>query len=122
MDSEPSSETKTDSGEETYKFNDQESRTALIAIFFSGLAALALEVVLVRTLTLSFSTTVYSFPIMLSCFLFGIFYGSNNVSKTIDSKRDIVSYFGFLEITIGLSVMVLGFLTRYFKTTLVYQV
>jgi spermidine synthase len=94
-----------------YHYDEESSRMALLAIFFSGLAALALEVVLTRILALSFSTTVYSFPIMLSCFLFGIFFGSNRASKTIDSQPDLVQYFGLIEILIALAVMSIGLLT-----------
>ncbi|SVA70718.1 uncharacterized protein METZ01_LOCUS123572 [marine metagenome] len=94
-----------------YQYEEGSSRMALLAIFFSGLAALALEVILTRVLTLSFSTTVYSFPIMLSCFLFGIFFGSYIVSRTIDSRRNVVEYFGIIEVLIAFSVMLVGLLS-----------
>ncbi|HIB43657.1 MAG TPA: hypothetical protein EYO37_06765, partial [Nitrospina sp.] len=94
-----------------YQYEEGSSRMALLAIFFSGLAALALEVILTRVLTLSFSATVYSFPIMLSCFLFGIFFGSNIVSRTIDSRRNVVEYFGIIEVLIAFSVMLVGLLS-----------
>ena len=97
--------------EETCSYKPRLARLTLIAIFFSGMGALSLEVILTRVLSLSFSTTVYSFPIMLSCFLFGIFYGSNMASKTIDFHTDPVRYLALLQVTIGLSVMILGLLT-----------
>lgn len=60
-------------------------RTSVLAVVtLSGLAALALEVVWIRVLVQSFSGTVYAFAIMLSCFLFGIFYGSHRASLIVD--------------------------------------
>lgn len=87
------------------------TRVALFAIGVSGLAALALEVVWTRILTLSFSGTVYSFAIMLALFLFGIFYGSRKASLMIDTHPNPVRYFGLLEVGLGISVAVLGLLS-----------
>jgi len=72
------------------------------------MAALALEVVWTRLLTLSFSGTVYSFAIMLASFLFGIFYGSRQASRTIDARPNPVRYFAFLELGLGFSVAAAG--------------
>jgi spermidine synthase len=88
-------------------------RAGLIGIGLSGLAALALEVVWMRILTQSFSGAVYSFSIMLSCFLFGIYFGSKKVADVIDGRADPMRLFGFLELSIGLTVALLGILTYF---------
>jgi spermidine synthase len=88
-------------------------RAGLIGIGLSGLAALALEVVWMRILTQSFSGAVYSFSIMLSCFLFGIYFGSKKVAGVIDGRSDPMRLFGFLELSIGLMVALLGILTYF---------
>ena len=53
------------------------------------MAALALEVVWMRILVQVFCATVYAFAIMLSCFLFGIFYGSKWISKRVDQQTSL---------------------------------
>jgi spermidine synthase len=94
-----------------WNFQPSAARVALFAIGVSGMAALALEVVWTRILTLSFSGTVYSFSIMLASFLFGIFYGSRKASRTIDAHPNPVRYFGFLELGLGFFVAALGLLS-----------
>ena len=88
-------------------------RTALIAIGLSGLAALALEVVWMRILVQVFCATVYAFAIMLSCFLFGIFYGSKWISKRVDRHDSLPRLFGLLELGLGVSVASLATLTYF---------
>ncbi len=83
--------------------HDPAARVALLAIAISGIAALALEVVWTRILTLSFSGTVYSFAIMLASFLFGISCGSH-AAASIDASPDPVRYFAFVELWLGFSV------------------
>jgi spermidine synthase len=100
-----------DEGVVSFHYDSDTARIALVAIALSGLAALALEVVWTRILTLSFSATVYSFSIMLACFLFGIFLGSRMASRIVDKKPDPVAYFGYLEVAIGLMVALLGLLS-----------
>jgi spermidine synthase len=89
------------------------TRAALIAISFSGLAALALEVIWMRILEQSFSATVFSFSIMLSCFLFGLFFGSNRISSLVDRRQSLLRLFGFLELGLGLHVAFLGILVYF---------
>jgi spermidine synthase len=97
-------------------------RAGLIGIGLSGLAALALEVVWMRILALSFSGAVYSFSIMLSCFLFGIYYGSKKVAEIVDQQPQPMRLFGFLELFLGVSVAGLGilsyFVPRFFSNLL----
>ena len=86
-------------------------QAVLLAIAISGMAALALEVVWMRILVQSFSSTVYAFSIMLTCFLFGIFFGSYKVSRVIDQHDDPVRFFASLEFWLGGTVALLGVLS-----------
>ncbi len=89
------------------------ARIALVAIALSGFAALALEVVWMRILIQSFCATVYAFSIMLSCFLFGIFYGSRWISRRVDRHASLLRLFGLLELGLGFSVASLAILTYF---------
>jgi len=95
------------------KYRPVDARRALWGIGISGLAALALEVTWTRVLTLSFSGTVYSFAIMLSSFLFGIFLGSRTMARTIDSNQNPLRQLAALQIALGFSVALLGLLTYF---------
>ena len=86
---------------------------AMIAIALSGFAALALEVVWMRILIQSFCATVYAFSVMLSCFLFGIFYGSRWISRRVDRQESLPRLFGLLELGLGASVAALAILTYF---------
>jgi spermidine synthase len=88
------------------------TRTALVAIFISGLAALALEVVWTRILIQSFSATVYSFSVMLCCFLFGIAYGSDRAAGAVDRVERPLVILAWIELALAASVLVLGLLTQ----------
>ena len=94
-------------------YQNKLEKAALIGICLSGMAALALEVVWMRILTQSFSGAVYSFSIMLSCFLFGLYLGSKMVSGVIDRQSEPIGWFGFLELVIGVSVALLAILTYF---------
>jgi spermidine synthase len=117
---EDSKEASSPEGEANY--DPKLVKAGLIGIGLSGLAALALEVVWMRILALSFSGAVYSFSIMLSCFLFGIYYGSKKVAQFVDRQVQPVRLFGFLELAIGTSVAGLGilsyFVPRFFSNLL----
>jgi spermidine synthase len=94
-------------------YSSKLEKYGLVAIALSGMAALALEVIWMRILTQSFSGAVYSFSIMLSCFLFGIFYGSRKIAKTIDERSNPVRVLASLELVIAVSVALLGILTYF---------
>jgi spermidine synthase len=83
----------------------------LVAIFLSGLAALALEVVWTRILIQSFSGTVYAFSIMLACFLFGIYYGSLRASRLVDRAPQPVEILAKLMFGLAAAVAALAVLT-----------
>jgi spermidine synthase len=83
----------------------------LAAIFLSGLAALALEVVWTRILIQSFSGTVYAFSIMLACFLFGIYYGSLKASRLVDQSPRPAEVLAKLMFGLAAAIAVLAVLT-----------
>ena len=85
-------------------YDGMATRTTMIAIAISGFAALALEVVWMRILIQSFGATVYAFSIMLSCFLFGIFYGSRWISKRVDRQACLAASFRSSGTRPGVSV------------------
>src|SRR5208337_4030539 len=60
-----------------------------------------------------FCATVYAFAIMLSCFLFGIFYGSKWISKRVDQHASLPRLFGLLELGLGVSTAALATLTYF---------
>ncbi len=91
-----------------FRYNAGYAKRAVVAIGLSGLAALALEVVWTRILTLSFSATAYSLSVMLVCFLFGIYLGSKLVSVRVDSLPNPLRDFGVIETWLGGSVALLG--------------
>jgi spermidine synthase len=88
------------------------ARAAILAFGLSGFGSFALEVVWTRILLISFSATVYSFASMLSCFLFGIFFGSTWISGVVDRHKDPVRLFGYLELGIGVCVAALCLLVN----------
>jgi spermidine synthase len=104
-------EQTTEPGSMAWRHDPTVVRWALLGIAVSGMAALGLEVVWTRLLTLLFSATVYSFALMLASFLFGIYYGSRRASRTIDAHPNPVRCFADLELGLGVSVALLAVLT-----------
>ncbi|MFQ6094054.1 MAG: fused MFS/spermidine synthase, partial [bacterium] len=74
----------------------------LVGFGLSGFAALAYEVLWMRSLVYVMATDTYSFSAMLTTFLLGLAVGSLLVSRFIDSRGDLVFSFGCLEAAIGL--------------------
>lgn len=88
---------------------DAAARFAILAtMFLSGMAAMAFEVVATRILTQSFSATVYSFAIMLACFLMGIAYGSFAVSQNVDRYVNAIRRLAMIEIGVAFLVVLLA--------------
>lgn len=58
-----------------------------IAFFGSGMAAMSLEVLLTRTLTLIFGSSTYSFSTILITYLLGIVFGSALAAKLLSHKK-----------------------------------
>ena len=79
-------------------------RWAIAAFTVSGFAALGLEVVWTRLLTLVFKGYSYSFTAMLTVFLIGIALGSVAFARAADRSRDPEALLGILQIAIGISV------------------
>ena len=100
-------ETGTEAASEAPGASSSSARAAAVAIFISGLAALALEVVWVRILVQSFSATVYAFTIMLCCFLAGIYWGSIKAARSIDDDEAPLLQFIRLELFLAGSVALL---------------
>jgi spermidine synthase len=82
----------------------------LLVMAVSGMAALALEAVWMRVLVQSFSATVYSFSIMLACFLFGLYYGSARVADRVDGELRPLEKLAGLQYGIGFSVAAIAVL------------
>jgi spermidine synthase len=82
--------------------------SALMTISLSGFAAMALEVVVTRWLALSFSATVYSFSVMLACFLIGIAYGSSKASEWVKVSHNPAKHLGIIELLLALSVFLIA--------------
>ncbi|GMR24472.1 MAG: fused MFS/spermidine synthase [Acidobacteriota bacterium] len=82
-------------------------RWAIAAFTVSGFAAIGLEVVWTRLLTLVFKGYSYSFTAMLTVFLIGIALGSVTFARPADRARDPEALLGILQIAIGISVTAL---------------
>jgi spermidine synthase len=79
-------------------------RWAVAAFTISGFAALGLEVVWTRLLTLVFKGYSYSFTAMLTVFLLGIALGSVAFANRADRSKDPEALLGLLQIAIGITV------------------
>ncbi len=77
------------------------SKVVLLVYALSGFCALAYEVYWTRTLVFFMSNTTYSFPIMLTTFLFGSALGSLIFAKWIDKRKQLLNMLSIIEILIG---------------------
>ena len=75
--------------------------TILASLFFSGMTALAYEVIWSRQLILYLKTSIYAFSAMLATFLTGIALGSIFVTRLVKKIRHPLFCFGIVEILIG---------------------
>ncbi|WKZ32132.1 MAG: fused MFS/spermidine synthase [Thermodesulfobacteriota bacterium] len=73
----------------------------LAALFFGGFSALMLEVVWSRYFHLIFGTSIYAFSIVIAAFLLGLSIGSFAVKRRIESLRNPLLLFAYIEILIG---------------------
>jgi spermidine synthase len=73
----------------------------LAAYALSGFCALAYEVLWNRSLIFFLSNDTYSFTIMLSTTLFSLAVGSLLFSKFVDGRKNLLQWFGLIEILIG---------------------
>ena len=93
------------------KIHKSDSKYILFSTFFTGMSALALEVVWIRVLIKSFSGTTHSFSIMLACFLFGIFFGSKKISKKLSNNNYPILILFKLQLWLAATVALLAPLT-----------
>ncbi len=73
----------------------------LAALFFSGFSALVLEVVWARYFHLIFGTSIYAFSIVIAAFLMGLSIGSFLIKRRLETMKDPVLVFAYVEILIG---------------------
>lgn len=85
--------------------DERSKQLLLVAFFLSGSASLALEVLLTRSLILSFGSSTYSFATILTTFLFGIALGSALAVRWLRYKkqrRDPLTLFSLCLVAIAL--------------------
>jgi len=81
-------------------------RLVLILIGVEGFVSLAYELVWTRILSAAvLGNSVYSFCIVTAVFILGLTLGSLIVAAIIDKRKDLVGFFGLVEIAIGLSAV-----------------
>lgn len=91
----------------------RQARFALWGFALSGFAALGYEVIWTRLLTLVSLNTFLSFAIMLATFLVGLAGGSALARRLADRWERPLALFGYLQVGIGVSaVLVLFLFTR----------
>ena len=73
----------------------------LLGFGISGFAALAYEVLWMRSLVYVMATDTYSFSAMLTTFLLGLAIGSFIISRLADKSSSPIFIFGCLEVAIG---------------------
>ena len=77
----------------------------LFSYFLSGFAAIGLEVLWTRVLTMVIGGSVYAFSLVLAAFLIGIALGSLLGSKLFSKTQKPLIWFAVLEIILGLTVI-----------------
>lgn len=74
---------------------------AVMALFFSGMAALIYEVVWTRVLTLVIGSSTYAFTVMLATFLTGIAIGSALIARYSATRKPTTELLAGCQILIG---------------------
>ena len=74
----------------------------LTAFGFSGAAALIYEVVWTRALSIILGSTTYALSTMLSTFMAGLALGGFLGGKLADRGKNLLLFFGLLELGIGI--------------------
>ena len=82
-------------------YSSAQYRMTLVALLFSGFAALGYEIVFLRVIALAFGSSTYSFTVMLMCFITGISLGSGLVS-VVNVRRPLV-WLGVTQLLVLLS-------------------
>ncbi len=73
----------------------------LAALFFSGFAALVLEVTWSRFFHLLFGTSIYAFSLVLAAFLLGLSVGSAVIKRYLDRFKNPILVFAYIEMLIA---------------------
>ena len=85
-----------------------------LLFFLSGAAALAYQVVWVRSLQLVFGGSHFAVTAVLSVFMAGLALGSHLIGKRVDALRRPLRLYGFLEIGIAVFAVLFLLLTEYY--------
>ncbi|MFQ5902800.1 MAG: fused MFS/spermidine synthase [Candidatus Binatia bacterium] len=93
---------------ETHPFSPGLVRLALICFGLSGFASMAYEVVWTRYLSLYLMNSIYAYTTILAVFLLGIALGSILFSRYFDKRQNLLEIFGYLQLGIGLSTVLLA--------------
>lgn len=78
------------------------ARLVLLIFAVSGFCALAYEVLWTRILAFWLDNTTYAFTTMLSAILCGLALGGIVFARFIDSRKELLTWLGLIEISIGL--------------------
>ena len=81
------------------KLEKQVIKSIFIA-FFSGMAALTLEVAWFRCLSLFIGSSTYAFTLMVSSFILGLFIGSFFLSNRADKEENVFQYLSEIHLLI----------------------
>ncbi len=73
----------------------------LTALFFSGFAALVLEVAWSRFFHLLFGTSIYAFSLVVAAFLLGLAVGSVVIRMYLDRLKEPLVVFAYIEVLIA---------------------
>lgn len=97
---------------ENEKGGEQIYSTRIIYLVLSvfvieGFISLAYEVIWIRLLVFFLGSTTYAFTTMVASFICGLALGGFCMAKFIDRKKDLLSWFASVEISIGLCVILL---------------
>ena len=103
VESPPETEPAADNEESGQLIPDRVMKLVIVGFALSGFAALGYEIAWLRLLFLAFTiNTHYEFSIILIAFLLGIALGSFVCSRFLDSRKDLLTLFGGMEVLIGL--------------------
>lgn len=71
-------------------------------IFFSGIAALIYELIWIRMLNLTFGVSSFAIATVISVFLLGIGLGSLYFGKKVETTKNILKTYAYLELSIAI--------------------
>lgn len=89
---------------ETHESDATLRRRALLVIGLSGLTALGAQVLWTRSLGLLLAVTVYTFAIILACFLAGLALGSSGGAATVRRTRRPGVWLGVTQVVLVLAI------------------